>query len=221
MALVTHNEEEKQLYTAYGMTVYGTENEYDWAIYEKPKRSKVYTTLRIEKENENILDLYLGNRFAFEDNFTRTIDNFLFWIDRESPDTYDIENQVFKSLCIADGLFNHRIESVKKRENLEAKEKERVRNIEEDWNNKVKFLSDICDKNGWLLYTNEIFDAYMIFKAKSKSGEEFLKKKIAAGDYKEMGKVAEFCTNYPENPDGDLIKSGRMDEGIEYFKEVK
>lgn len=48
------NVEEKELYSAYGMTVYGKENDYDWSIYQDSTRKKCYISLRINN-GERIL----------------------------------------------------------------------------------------------------------------------------------------------------------------------
>ena len=81
--IYNRNVEEKELYSAYGMTVYGKENDYDWAIYPDRSREKCYISLRINDGKNDIINMVLGNRCIFKENFDRTIDNFLYWIEKD------------------------------------------------------------------------------------------------------------------------------------------
>lgn len=76
MGLLYLNNKEKQLYSAYGLTVYGRQDRYEWTIYNNKPDENVYTSLRIERNGEEIYNRNLGNRCIFEENFNRTIDNF-------------------------------------------------------------------------------------------------------------------------------------------------
>ena len=59
------NAEEKELYSAYGMTVYGKENRYDSVF--SPEVKSAYITLRFTNGEENLADVYLGNRCVFKE----------------------------------------------------------------------------------------------------------------------------------------------------------
>lgn len=114
------------------MTVYGKENDYDWTIYPDRPREKCYISLRISnvingKEN-NIIDISLGNRCIFKENFDRTIDNFLYWLDRDFPFDDEIEDEVYKVLTCTDCIFNHRMEQRKWKEKQKAEETETIYN---------------------------------------------------------------------------------------------
>ena len=102
MGLLYLKNEEKQLYSAYGLTVYGRQDRYEWTIYNNKPDENVYTSLRIERNGEKIYNRNLGNRCIFEENFNRTIDNFLWWIDKDNPDAYDIDNAVIKDFLVED-----------------------------------------------------------------------------------------------------------------------
>ena len=132
MGLLYLKNEEKQLYSSYGLTVYGRQDKYEWTIYSNKPDENVYTSLRIERNGEEIYNRNLGNRCIFEENFNRTIDNFLWWIDKDRPDTYDIDNAVIKDLCETNSLFNHLIGNRKRKEQAEANEKARVEAIREE-----------------------------------------------------------------------------------------
>ena len=91
MGVIYKSNEEKELYSAYGITVFGKVNEYEWTIYPDRKNEECLTSLRITGKNgNNLYDRSLGNRCIFKDNFDRTIDNVLYWIDRDCPDILDI-----------------------------------------------------------------------------------------------------------------------------------
>ena len=87
MGLIYLKNEEKRIYEAYGMIVYGIQDRYIWSIYTDRPDENVYTSLRIERDEKNILDVHLGNLCIFEENFNRTIDIFLLWIDIDIPNS--------------------------------------------------------------------------------------------------------------------------------------
>ena len=114
------NVEEKKLYKAYGLTVYGKINRYIWTIHNG-KEDECIITLRIsDSTGNNVLDMYLGNNCIMYDTFDRTIDNFLYWISTENPDAEQIKKQVYESLCQSDCWFNHRITNRKFKERQQA-----------------------------------------------------------------------------------------------------
>ena len=67
----------------------------------------------------------MGNNVILERVFERTIDNFLYWIDKEFPFDNMIEEMAFRALTRFDTLFNSRIERLK------WKEKETERRLKE------------------------------------------------------------------------------------------
>ena len=146
------NVEEKELYSAYGMTVYGKENDYDWTIYPDRQREKCYISLRINDGTNDIINLTLGNRCIFKENFDRTIDNFLYWIDKDFPSNYVIENAVFKSLTCTDSIFNHLIGQRKYRELQEEEQRKRIEEREKKERAAVVEIIDYCTKHGFFSY---------------------------------------------------------------------
>ena len=105
--ILNNNVEESKIYSAYGLTVYGKINRYIWTM-DNNKEEKVLITIRIsDVEGNDIFSMQMGNRCIFQSRIDDTMDNFLYWIAKDQPDAYDIEKQVFKSLCASDCLFNH------------------------------------------------------------------------------------------------------------------
>ena len=64
--------EEKEVYSAYGMTVYCVENENIWL----KNHDTVYTAIRIEKAGEDIVDIGLDINYIDKRNFEKSIDLF-------------------------------------------------------------------------------------------------------------------------------------------------
>ena len=208
---------EKKLYKAYDMTVYGKEMTYNWSIYPDKSDELCITSLRITKGNENVFKTELGNNCIFKDNFDRTIDNFLYYIKKDSPNAFDIEQTMFKTLTQSNSLFNHRMEQRKKVEQKEVNERKRVRKINEETQNKIDYIKKKASRYKWLVYANKILDKCVIFKVKTKEGREFLEEHIAKDDEKEMERIVEFINNYPENPDASIIFEGSINKATERF----
>lgn len=120
---------EKKMYSAYGMTVYGKVNTYQWNIFAGNPVEKCLISLRIVRENvtesQEIVNLSMGNNVILERVFERTIDNFLYWIDKEFPFDNEIEEAVFRVLTKFSIVFNSNMERLK------WKEKETERSLKE------------------------------------------------------------------------------------------
>lgn len=120
---------EKKMYSAYGMTVYGKVNTYQWNIFAGNPVEKCLISLRIVRENvtesQEIVNLSMGNNVILERVFERTIDNFLYWIAKEFPFDNEIEEEVFRVLTKFSTAFNSNMERLK------WKEKETERSLKE------------------------------------------------------------------------------------------
>lgn len=55
MGLLYLKNEEKQLYNAYGLTVYGKQDRYEWTIYSNKPDENVYTSLRIKRNGDAVI----------------------------------------------------------------------------------------------------------------------------------------------------------------------
>lgn len=206
MGLIYTGSKEKQIYAAYGMTVYGVQDRYDWTIYSNKPTENVYTKLRIEKDGDNIIDIQLGNRCIFEENFNRIIDNFLWWIDRDNPDSYDIEKAVFKSLCQTDSLFNHLIGNRKRKEKADADERTRVETIYAEQNRQLEHIQDYCNKNGFV--AKQYYEKICIIKLHN----ENVRQMIENADSKQFEGLMKFMNEHPDNKDAVIIMYGDLEE---------
>lgn len=203
-----HEVEETKLYSAYGFTAYGKINSYKWTIADRIEKCLV--TIRItDCSGKNLINLYLGNRHIFMENFNATIDNFLYWIKERNPDTYMIEEQVFKSLCVTDSLFNYSMENLKRKHRKEAEERQRA---EEREKQKMKMLEEIrtyCKSNDLLLYRD--YEEVYLIQVNDKY-KRMVYDSITSGNVQPYIKYA---MENPDNKDIQIVVSGYLEDVYE------
>ena len=212
---------EEKLYEAYGMVVYGNVNKYTWTIYPDRPDEEVYTSIRIEKDGEDIVNEKLGNRCIFKEVFERTIDNFLWWLDQDKPDPYDVEKIIFKSLCENSSLFNYRIESRKQKMLEKYRENERAEKRKIQMKELFHQLQSICDKKKWLLYRHGDYSCCdcCIFKTKNKRAKELILNAIE-NDKSDLIKIyADLAKKHPDNAEVELIAAGYIEDVVNSLKE--
>lgn len=208
------NVEEKELYSAYGMTVYGKENDYDWTIYPDRPREKCYISLRINNGTNDIINITLGNRCIFKENFDRTIDNFLYWIDKDFPFDDAIENAVFKSLTCTDSIFNHRIEMRKYRERQEEEQRKRIEERQVKEKRQLDIIKEYCDSKGLVFY-QDYTDVYLL-KATNNNDRNLLAE--AMNDKSKMQMVINFMRKYPGYNGIKVVKHDTIENILNYIK---
>ena len=204
------NVEEKKLYKAYGLTVYGKINRYIWTIHNG-KEDECIITLRIaNNDGNNLLDMYLGNNCIMYDTFDRTIDNFLYWIVSENPDAEQIKKQVFESLCQSDCCFNQRIRA--RKFNAEREEEKRKRIEEQKKKEQVALdkIKEYCQKKDLIFY----YDGWTVYllKALNTKGRELVNQAIEEKNHDYMISYIQFAEKYPDNKDLRIIQSGAIQE---------
>lgn len=210
------NVEEKELYSAYGMTVYGKENDYDWTIYPDRPREKCYISLRINNGTNDIINITLGNRCIFKENFDRTIDNFLYWIDKDMPFDDAIENAVFKSLTCVDSIFNHLIEQRKYRERQEEEQRKRIEEREKKERVAVVEIIDYCMKHGFFSY--EKYGEIIIVKPLHDKAKKMVENAIDQCNTERMEMYIDFAMKHSENNDLRIVASGTIEEVLEFVR---
>ena len=171
-----------------------------------PVDENVYTSLRIERNGEEIYNRNLGNRCIFEENFNRTIDNFLWWIDKDSPDAYDIDNAVIKNLCEANSIFNHLIRNRKRKEQTEANEKARVEAIREEEQRQIDLIKQYCEKKN-LLFKQYYENVYLI-----KLHNKDVRQMIENADNKQFEGLRDFMSKHPDNKDAVIVMDGNIED---------
>ena len=204
------NVEEKKLYKAYGLTVYGKINRYIWTIHNG-KRDECIITLRIaDSAGNNVLDMYLGNVCIMYDTFDRTIDNFLYWINTENPDTEQIKKQVFESLCKSDCWFNHRITNRKFKERQQAETQRKIEEREEKKQATLDKIKEYCQKKNLIFY----YDGWKVYllETSCNAATSLVNQAIAEKNHTDMERYIQFAEKYPDNKDLHIIQSGTIQE---------
>ena len=204
------NVEEKKLYKAYGLTVYGKINRYVWTIYNG-KEDECIITLRIaDSDGNNLLDMYLGNNCIMYDTFDRTIDNFLYWINTENSDTEQIKKQVFESLCKSDCWFNDRIRTRKFNAEREEENRKRIEEQKKKEQAALDKIKEYCRKKDLIFY----YDGWTVYllKALDAKGRELVNQAIEEKNHDYMVSYIQFAEKYPENKDLRIIQSGEIEE---------
>lgn len=198
------NAEEKELYSAYGLTVYGKANRYDSEF--SPEVEFVYITLRIADEEKTIIDEYMGNNCIFPSVFERTIDNFLYWIVNDKPDTYGLQNAIRKCLCSSNCLFNIQMENRKRRERKEAAEKARCETIRAEEQKRMDAIKQYCKKKNLLF--KQYYDEVYLIKLLNEKAREL----IENADNKQFEGLRDFMNEHPDNKDAVIIKNGKLED---------
>lgn len=204
------NVEEKKLYKAYGLTVYGKINRYVWTIHNG-KEDECIIALRIaNNDGNNLLDMYLGNNCIMYDTFDRTIDNFLYWINTENPDTEQIKKQVFESLCKSDCWFNDRIRTRKFNAEREEEEQKRIEEQKQKEQVALDKIKEYCQKKDLIFY----YDGWTVYllKALNTKGRELVNQAIEEKNHDYMISYIQFAEKYPDNKDLRIIQSGAIQE---------
>ena len=204
------NVEEKNLYKAYRLTVYGKINRYVWTIHNE-KEDECIITLRItDSAGNNVFDMYLGNNCIMYDTFDRTIDNFLYWISTENPDVEQIKKQVFESLCKSDCLFNHRIRTRKFREHQQAEIKRKIEEREAEKQAALDKIKEYCKKKGLIFY----YDGWKVYllETSCNAATSLVNQAIAEKNHTDMERYIQFAEKYPENRDLHIIQCGEIKE---------
>lgn len=207
------NVEEKKLYKAYGLTVYGKINRYVWTIHNG-KEDECVITLRITDSNgNNMLDMYLGNNCAMYDTFDRTIDNFLYWISTENPDADQIKKQVHQSLCQSDCWFNDRIQTRKFNARREEEERRRIEEQKEKEQAALDKIKEYCRERDLIFY----YDGWTVYilKVLNDKALESVNRVIKNHDCEMMKKYIQFAKEYsddPRNKDLKIVQSGTIQE---------
>ena len=202
------NVEEKKLYKAYGLTVYGKINRYVWTIHNGKEDECIITLQIADSDGNNILDMYLGNVCIMYDIFDETIDNFLYWISTENPDTEQIEKQVYQSLCQSDCWFNDRITNQKFKERQQAETQRRIEEREARKRAALDKIKEYCRKKNLIFY----YDGWKVYLLKTScdAATSLINQAIEERNYTDMERYIQFAEKYPENRDLKIVQSGEI-----------
>lgn len=209
--ILNNNVEETKIMSAYGLTVYGKINRYIWTL-ENNKEENALIHIRIADESgNNIFSMQMGNRCIFQGRIDDTMDDFLYWISTERPDTYDIEKQVYKSLCQSDSLFNHLIRQKKDIQRKADAERQRMEEAQKEERAAIDSITIYATENG--LISAFTYDKVYLIKALTETAGKVLK----TAENKHMEGLLQFMESHPDNNDARIVISGSMKEILQYI----
>ena len=209
--ILNNNVEESKIYSAYGLTVYGKINRYVWTISDRAEENALITIRIIDAEGNDIFSMNMGNNVILQCRIDDTMDNFLYWIATDHPDKYDIEKQVFKSLCASNCLFNHSIRQRKQNEKRKEEEAQRIAERQAMEEKQVATITDYCKSKGLFFY-QDYTEGYLL-KAHTETALNMLTK----ADKKQMDYIIDFAQKHPDNKDVAIVKHDTMENILKYI----
>ena len=210
--ILNNNVEESKIMSAYGLTVYGKINRYVWTISDRAEENALITIRISDVEGNDIFSMQMGNRCIFQSRIDDTMDNFLYWIAKDQPDAYDIEKQVFKSLCASNCLFNHSIGQRKQNEKRKEEEIQRIAERQAMEEKQIATITDYCKSKGLFFY-QDYTEGYLL-KALTETASNMLK----TADKKQMDYIIDFAQKHPDNNDVSIVKHDTMENILNYIK---
>lgn len=212
--IYNNNVEETEIMSAYGLTVYGKINCYEWRIFNKPDENCLISVRITDNNRNDIFAMNLGNNCIMWSRVCDTMENFLYWIATENPDTYAIEKQIYKSLCSSNSLFNHSILNKKLKARQQEEDRKRIAERQETEKRQLEELKTYCKEKGLFYYIG--FDEVVLIKATENRARSILAD--AQKDNKQMESYVEFIGKYPEFRGVYILKRGLMEDILRGIK---
>lgn len=209
--ILNNNVEEIKIMSAYGLTVYGKINRYVWTISDRAEENALITIRIADAEGNNIFDMNMGNNVILQSRIDDTLDNFLYWIVKDHPDKYDIEKQVFKSLCASNCLFNHSIRQRKQNEKRKEEETQRIAERQSEEKKQIDSIKDYCIRKELFFY-QDYTEGYLL-KALTETASNML----TTADKKQMDYIIDFAQEHPDNKDVAIVKHDTMENILKYI----
>lgn len=207
------NVEETKIIEAYGLTVYGKINRYDWTVFKKDPE-KCLITIRIEDSKKDIFSMNMGNMPIMWGRVDDTMENFLYWIHKENPSEYDIENKVYQVLCRADCIFNDIIRNRRNKEQREAEERKRQAEQQEREEKNCAAIETYCKEHGFFFFIG--YEDAVIIKALTNESRSLLAK--AQKQPERMSGYIEYMEKYPDNNDARIVERGTMEQILQHIE---
>ena len=209
--ILNNNVEETKIMSAYGLTLYGKINRYIWTISDRAEENALITIRIIDAEGNDIFSMNMGNNVILQSRIDDTMDNFLYWIAKDHPDKYDIEKQVFKSLCASNCLFNHSIRQRKQNEKRKEEETQRIAERQAMEEKQIATITDYCNRKGLFFY-QDYSECYLL-----KAHTETALNMITTADKKQMDYIIDFAQKHPDNKDVAIVKHDTMENILKYI----
>lgn len=212
--IYNNNVEESKIYQAHGLTVYGKVNRYVWEIFSNKEENVLITIRIVDADGKDIFSMYMGNRCIFQSRIDDTMDNFLYWVVKDQPDTYAIENQIYKSLCQSDSIFNHLISNRKQKEKRQAEEEQRIAERQAEEKRQLYRIKEYCDSKGLFFYQD--YTDIFLLKATTNHDRKLLAE--ARYDKNKMQMIIDFMEKHTEYKGIKIVKRDTMENISNYIK---
>ena len=209
---------ETELYSAYGYTVSGKANRYEWTYDGSGREEDCYINITIADAYGHVVFSHdMGNNAILEGTFNRHIDNFLWWIANENPSDYDMENTLYKVLVRNSTLFSYQIENRKAKQRREETEQKAIAERQRLENEQIEKIQAYCDQSGFILYRS--WKGLYIFRVNYNTEQvtQALKKTIQADNTAAMDHYIEYAERYPEN-EITIVFSGEIENAMQFIK---
>lgn len=216
--ILNNNVSEEKIMQAYGLTVYGKINRYVWTLEgnrEENALIDIRITRMINGKENTIFSMQMGNRCIFQCRIDDTMDNFLYWIATEKPDTYSIEKQVYKSLCQSDSLFNHLIRQKKDRQRKADAERQRMEEAQKKERADIDSIKTYCKEKGLFYYIG--YEEVVLIKATNNNDRKMIAEAQRKDDTEKLKMIMDFIRKYPDNNNLKVVYSGTMEEILQYI----
>ena len=214
--ILNNNVEETKIMQAYGLTVYGKINRYVWTLEGNKEENALINIIIVEDaDNELLFSMQMGNRCILQSRIDDTMDNFLYWIATEKPDTYSSEKQVYKSLCQSDSLFNHLIRQKKDRQRKADEERQHIEETQRKERAAVDSIKAYCKGKGLFYYIG--YNEVVLIKATNNNDRKMIAEAQRKDDTEKLKMIMDFIRKYPDNNNLKVVYSGSMEEILQYI----
>lgn len=220
--MIIDNKEAKQelLYSAYGFSVYGIVATYKWNYDGSGRTEKCLTRIVFtDADDKELCNRYLGNNIIFMHVFDKNIDNILWYLNKESVDSWQLDHEIIQKVLIENCcFFSHRIEQRKQKEKQEAENKKHIAEREAIENEKKKEIKAYCEKKK--LYCK--FDYNNLYVFKIRQNVEKVEEMLNNADSRMLELYITYAKDHPNN-ELQFIYAGyykELDQMLAELKEV-
>ena len=220
MGLVYTDSKETELYNAYGYTVAGKPDQYVWTYDGSGRNEECYSSITITDSRGNtILSRHLGNNAIFKEIFDRNIDNFLWWLKEDNPDTIDIESNFIKVFIQNDQLFSYRIKNRKRRQKEEEDRQQAIAAQMEKIRSYRERLEVYCKDKKYAFCRLSDDDVYIVKINHDKGvAKELLKNTLTYATDKDMRHYIDYAKKYPEE-ELTILFGGNIEDAVKFISE--
>jgi hypothetical protein len=153
-----------------------------------------------------------GNNAPLRTIFNRFIDDFLWWVEHDKPNTYSISETFRKVIVNNDCLFSYRIQSRKSRERERQRQEEYQAQLKAKEDELIGKIKAYCERKKLVMLAKGC--EITLIKYKSQKAKEALEN----FDKKYYDDLFKFLEEHPDNKDGYIVKRGILEDVANFVK---